>query len=1158
MAMELHLTTDKAQRALEAVTQRIAALESRVKGFDKSGANAVQAALSGIVGPPTSAITGIRDLSNALAKMNKATGLKEVADSLRAFQGVGNFNAVAQNITALSAALAGLKVPRGMAAFVNQVAKLGVEAGKAAPRVIALSRALGNVTAPGLNGVAAGIRAIGNQANNSVRGVSFLGNELRLLGGVGLGLGLRQTYQGLRQLFDVSTEAAAGMVAFSSKMQASGQTVVGVGKSYEWLREVTTRLAIPIDVGLQAFSKLSVSMAEVGHTAGDTQRVFEGFSVGFRAMGLTADQTNRAFNAVSQMFTKGTVTMEELRQQLGEVFPAFGLLAKSMGITTMELAKMMAQGQVASSVNLKLADDIKTKFTPALEFMGKTGVAALIRLKSGFYELSSFSGEALFRQMTDGVQALSAAMFDAPIQSFAAFLGGTLGAALGLAARGATFLAESLGYTVMIFSSVVNAGATLAGMFLGLFTSVSSVTSIFSGFGAVVGNLAAPITGFVIAVLALNTAFTLASVAAALFTRVGLTALVTSMLPVITTAGLIVTAFTAVYATLNGLYSFLSGNGFWAGFNAGLAEVGQGITVLAEKTRGLIDGGLQHIAPALDIAKQAAEGAAAGLSDYTSEIQAAADATNSATTAQSALGDSTFKTGADLAREAREAENLKLRMEGLATSAFDAADGNSSVGSSAQSAGSAAASATSGVNALSASYNNLAASAENAASSISKVKLTGRPTGSGGSEGYDNLDSYTTDFDFSSGGSSFDFGSGKGGGMAGALPGSQSASLSSFSGAPQLATGIANTNSLTPSLPGGGIPAILHSNEAVVPLPSGGAIPVQMDGGGSGEAMQLLKSINSTMGRLLDRFTKWTEETLRFARTASSSVTAASTGSSGSSSSSALSVAGMIGGIQTPFGQNGAGNLTTGGGGGGFSFGLGTGLQGGGTSAQAIDGQRLKDGSVISYDLMDQYQSLTDQLADVNRKWNDLYVRGFKWGTGNAPYTPTSPAMADQLAEYQVQRSRLVRDIATLISRNPTLAQFVKEMGGMNPAIGTPGHLGVGFATGSPNASKDMRGGGFNAVLHPNEAVIPLPDGRSVPVQLPPEMTRQMKAHAEGGGGAKVQNITMNITTPDAGSFMKSQNQIENEMRGRLARQQERSGPPPRLVEDPTRRTTKV
>lgn len=62
-------------------------------------------------------------------------------------------------------------------------------------------------------------------------------------------------------------------------------------------------------------------------------------------------------------------------------------------------------------------------------------------------------------------------------------------------------------------------------------------------------------------------------------------------------------------------------------------------------------------------------------------------------------------------------------------------------------------------------------------------------------------------------------------------------------------------------------------------------------------------------------------------------------------------------------------------------------------------------------------------------------------------------------------------------------------------------------------AAGGLTSGGFPAILHPDEAVIPLSRNRKIPVDMP-------------GGGGPANNITFNITTPDADSFKRSEQQI--------------------------------
>ena len=80
----------------------------------------------------------------------------------------------------------------------------------------------------------------------------------------------------------------------------------------------------------------------------------------------------------------------------------------------------------------------------------------------------------------------------------------------------------------------------------------------------------------------------------------------------------------------------------------------------------------------------------------------------------------------------------------------------------------------------------------------------------------------------SAGGGTTDAGSGRYGGMSESLPEKMSVPSDAFKNAPAFAEGTANTSRQLSKLPGGGIPSILHPNEAVVPLSRGRQIPVDI------------------------------------------------------------------------------------------------------------------------------------------------------------------------------------------------------------------------------------------------------------------------------------------------------------------------------------------
>lgn len=93
---------------------------------------------------------------------------------------------------------------------------------------------------------------------------------------------------------------------------------------------------------------------------------------------------------------------------------------------------------------------------------------------------------------------------------------------------------------------------------------------------------------------------------------------------------------------------------------------------------------------------------------------------------------------------------------------------------------------------------------------------------------------------------------GRDGGISGSLPGRHNVPVSAFDNAPHLAEGTANTSNMSRSVSGGGIPAILHANEAVVPLPKGRSIPVEMSTKTDPAALsQLTNALTSSLSTVI-------------------------------------------------------------------------------------------------------------------------------------------------------------------------------------------------------------------------------------------------------------------------------------------------------------------
>ena len=133
----------------------------------------------------------------------------------------------------------------------------------------------------------------------------------------------------------------------------------------EFVRQEANRLGLEMTSAANGYAQLAAAAKNLNISQEETQQVFSGVANAVAAMGLSADEANGVFLALSQIAGKGKVSMEELRQQLGErLTPAMSLAAKAMGVTTAELEKMVANGISAEKFLPKFGAAMQEAFAP--------------------------------------------------------------------------------------------------------------------------------------------------------------------------------------------------------------------------------------------------------------------------------------------------------------------------------------------------------------------------------------------------------------------------------------------------------------------------------------------------------------------------------------------------------------------------------------------------------------------------------------------------------------------------------------------------------------------------------------------------------------------------------------------------------------------------
>lgn len=195
---------------------------------------------------------------------------------------------------------------------------------------------------------------------------------------------------------------------FRRAMNAVYKDTALVTSQLEFLRKTATDGGVGVGGLSDSFVKFSASMKSANVPVQQSNELFASLTRAAGSLGLGAERTSLALDALGQIASKGVVSMEELRQQLGDSLPgALSLTAKGLGITDAELVKLVESGNLA-------ARDFFPAFTAGLrELHGETeGLVPLWeRLKNAFTLAAQNAGDAGgINIMTAALKLLTAAV----------------------------------------------------------------------------------------------------------------------------------------------------------------------------------------------------------------------------------------------------------------------------------------------------------------------------------------------------------------------------------------------------------------------------------------------------------------------------------------------------------------------------------------------------------------------------------------------------------------------------------------------------------------------------------------------------------------------------------------------------------------------------
>jgi tape measure domain-containing protein len=237
------------------------------------------------------------------------------------------------------------------------------------------------------------------------------------------------------QGFPAQVGAAVGALqSFRNTIKEISPSAEEAAASSQFILDVVDKYNTPIQSARDGFTKLYASMKPTGFSGNEIRDLFLGISQAAATFGMSAEKVDRVNYAFAQMASKGQVMSEELKGQLGDVLPgAMGIFAEAAGFTgpdaITKFSKALEDGVYKGAAMKTLLTSVgvimRKEFGPGAEGAARTFQGVINRMQNSFKFLyESFEPVAVgflnsvVMPMTSGIKTLT--------DGFNAFFTGTL------------------------------------------------------------------------------------------------------------------------------------------------------------------------------------------------------------------------------------------------------------------------------------------------------------------------------------------------------------------------------------------------------------------------------------------------------------------------------------------------------------------------------------------------------------------------------------------------------------------------------------------------------------------------------------------------------------------------------------------------------------
>lgn len=225
------------------------------------------------------------------------------------------------------------------------------------------------------------MRRLATETDRTSRSALTLRNAI---GGLGFAFGVREVFRFIGGIRNAGIEFQRTQQRFKF---ATGSIQAAV-RELQFVRQQADRLGLDFRVAEDGYTGLAAAARETNLEGQATREIFLAVAEASAVLGLSTQDARGAMVALEQIISKGKITAEELRQQLGERFPgAINILARALGKSTEEINEMLERGDIFADSLVAWASETRKTFGDDVPDAVNRAEASFIRLGNAITRL---------------------------------------------------------------------------------------------------------------------------------------------------------------------------------------------------------------------------------------------------------------------------------------------------------------------------------------------------------------------------------------------------------------------------------------------------------------------------------------------------------------------------------------------------------------------------------------------------------------------------------------------------------------------------------------------------------------------------------------------------------------------------------------------------